>query len=251
MTTKPPLTAAVLTALLLVTTARPALADEAGQAVMQKCFEAHGGLEHWQDMGTFAYTMTGFPLSEPTKGTTQTTVDLQRRAVRIDGSSFIVAFDGNEAWALPHEEAAGLPPRFITTGSSYFIMMPFVFGDPGTNYHFKGTRQWQGQDFVAVGVTYDDGVGYSDDDDYVLYLDPDTYVLRLIHHTATEAYDPSHRVTWGFESWQEIDGLFVPEEMTFYKAWDPDNPPTEGVSFTIDNVELHRDQPEPAMFEKP
>ena len=216
---------------------------------LSKTFEAHGGLENWRSQQSFVYTLDGFPLSEQVAKPTTSTVDLQQRLHRIEGQNFLAGYDGQDGWALPNDEAAGLPPRFYTLGSFYFIAMPFVFGDPGTFVEEKGIGTFRGKAYNVYQITFAKDVGHSSRDEYVAYVDPQTHRLALIHHTVSEKPGVD-RVTWTFDQWQEESGLIIPAKMSFIPGWDPDTT-EQGASFTIDNATFSQNRPSPGQFQKP
>lgn len=236
--------AAVL-AIMLAGTAT-SYAQQLGQTALSATFKAHGGLEQWSRHQTFTYTLDGFPLSPQVAKPNSSTVDLRNRYNRIESDGYTVGFDGNQAWSTPGPDAVGLPPRFYSLGSFYFIGMPFVFGDPGVIIEDKGTGEFRGKTYRVVKVRYDAGIGHSAEDDYIVFLDPNTNRLALIHHSVTELPDVD-RVTWVFDKWQQVNGLHVPAQMTFYAGWNPDNP-GEGASFTIENANLSEQAPDPAIY---
>ncbi len=219
--------------------------------VLDSTWQAHGGLARWQQQRTFQYTMKGFPLSAQMQKPNTSTVDLQSRRNRIDGEGFTVAYDGKKAWGLPDDKAAGIPARFVTLGSFYFIGMPFVFGDPGIKLQELPREKFLGKEYRVVRATYDKGVGYTPDDDYLLYVDPESGRLKLINHTVTELGDAKKRVAWLFDEWQEVNGLVVPKKMTFYDSWNAGKDLGKGKSFTIQNVKLSTDAPDPKLYVKP
>ncbi len=216
---------------------------------LTQTLEAHGGIDKWQRQRTFTYTLDGFPLSPQVARPNTATVDLHNRRNRIAGEGFTVGFDGQQAWSSPGPDAVGLPPRFFSLGSFYFIGMPFVFADPGVVVQDKGTGEFRGKTYRVLQVGFNTGVGYSSEDDYHLFIDPDTHRLALIHHTVTELPDVD-RVTWVFDQWQQVQGLYVPARMTFYAGWNPDDP-GEGAAFTIENVTFSTEPPDPAIYSPP
>ncbi|MEO0965330.1 MAG: hypothetical protein AAFY08_09440 [Planctomycetota bacterium] len=220
-------------------------ADAEGIELLRPTLDAHGGLDRWRDQGTFTYTLTGFPLSEPMSQPNTTTFDLQDRIVRIDGQGFTVAFDGTYAWSTGQANSAGLPSRFVTLGSSYFVAMPFVFADPGAILTDGGTVNYRGVPHRAINVGYDNGVGASSEDAYQLLIDPETDRLAAINHSVTEI--GIERVTWAFPQWQPVDGLLVPARLEFTKGWDPDN--TDPGAFTeVTDVDFDTAQPDASIY---
>ena len=167
-------------------------------SLLEKTFQAHGGIDLWRKQKAMSYKMVGFPLTPQVAKPNRSTVDLRNRFNRIKSEDFTVGFNGKEAWALPNREAVGLRPRFFTLGSFYFNGMPFVFGDPGVVLEDKGAGTFQGKRYKLVGIGYKRGTGYTSKDDYVIFLDPETHRLALIHHSVTENPDVE-RVTWVYD----------------------------------------------------
>jgi len=66
-----------------------------------KTYEAHGGIKQWQRQRTFIYSLEGFPLSPQVAKTNTSTVDLRHRYNRIEGTGFVVGFNGKQAWSTP------------------------------------------------------------------------------------------------------------------------------------------------------
>ena len=153
---------------------------------LAKTLAAHGGISRWQQQRTFSYRLNGFPLSPQAAKPNTSTVDLLHRRNRIVGEGFTVGFDGKEAWATPTAKAAGLPARFFSLGSFYFIGMPFVFADAGVHVEELPRASFRGKEYRVLRATYARGVGYTPDDDYVLYVDQETGMLKLIHHAVME-----------------------------------------------------------------
>ncbi len=215
---------------------------------LAQTFKAHGGLDDWRQQRTFVYTLNGFPLSPQVIKPNTSIVDLHRRYNRIEGVGFTVGFDGSRAWSVPGPDAVGLPPRFVSLGSFYFIGMPFVFGDDGIVLEDQGAGTFRGETYRMVRVSYAARVGYSSEDDYVAFIDPHTNRLALINHSVTET--GVERVTWVFDEWQRVSGLLVPARMTFHAGWNPDDP-GEGASFSIENVSFSAEAPDPAIYAPP
>jgi len=230
--------------------AAPALAQSThpvaeGIELLQPTLDAHGGLDRWRNQKTFTYTLTGFPLSEPMSHPNTHTFDLRHRTNRIDGQGFSVAFDGTYAWSTGPANSAGLPSRFVSLGSSYFLAMPFVFADHGAVVTDAGTVNYKGQPHRALNVGYRDGVGASAEDAYQLLIDPDTQRLVAVNHSVTEI--GIERVTWGFPAWQQVAGLIVPARLEFAKGWDPDAT-NDGAFTEVTDVSFDTNAPDPSLY---
>jgi len=220
----------------------------ANENILDKTFEAHGGLEKWQKQYAMIYTMVGFPLTPQVAKPNKSTVDLKNRYNKIESEEFTVGFNGETAWTIPGPEAVGLPPRFFSLGSFYFNGMPFVFADPGLILTDAGTATFKGKSYRLINVGFEKGTGHSSKDDFQLLINPETNKLALINHSVTEI--GVERVTWVFDEWQDIDGLFVPSRVTFYKGWNPDNP-GKGATYTVENVEFSNSAPDKSIYDPP
>ena len=218
-------------------------------SLLQETLEAHGGLETWKTYRSVRYRMVGFPLTPAVAAPSHSTVDLENRFNRIESAAYTVGWNGQDAWAVPNPEAVGLPPRFYTLGSFYFLGMPFVFADPGVVLEARGTATFRGTTFEVLRASYVDGVGHSDRDDYLLYIDPETHRLALIDHSVTET--GVERVTWTFDHWQEKGGLLVPAQMTFFVGAPADQAPEDGATFTIEDFQLSREPVDLGLYEPP
>lgn len=216
---------------------------------LKATYEAHGGIAQWRRQRTFTYTLDGFPLSPQVAKPNHSIVDLNNRNNRIESAGFTVGFNGTDAWSLPGPKAVGLPPRFFSLGSFYFIGMPFVFADPGTILEDKGEGKFRDKTYRVVQVRYETGVGHTSEDDYIVFIDPETNRLALIHHAVTESPDVE-RVTWVFDEWQQVNGLTIPARMTFYGGWNPENP-GQGASFKIEKASLTQQAVDPAIYDPP
>jgi hypothetical protein len=241
------LAAALGLALLAPAVAAPSAAS--ASKPFAATLEAHGGLERFAQQRSLGYTLEGFPLSPAMARANRSRIDLQTRSNRIDGDGFTVGFDGKQAWAVPDLATVGLPARFVTLGSFYFIGMPFVFGDDGVRVTADGDGTFRGETYRVYRVSYRRGTGYTSKDDYTLFVDPADDRLALIHHSVTENPDVD-RVTWVFEEWQTVDGLVVPARMTFHPGWNPEDS-GPGHSFTIEDVRFSLESPDPSLYAPP
>jgi len=218
------------------------------EGLLDKTYEAHGGLEKWNEQNTIIYTMVGFPLTPQVAKPNKSTVDLKNRYNRIESEEFTVGFNGETAWTIPSPEAVGLPPRFFSLGSFYFNGMPFVFADPGLILTDAGTATFQGKSYRLINVGFEKGTGHSSKDDFQLLINPETNKLALINHSVTEIQ--VERVTWVFNEWQDVNGLLVPSKLTYYPGWNPDNP-GEGAVYTIENVSFSTKSPNKSIYDPP
>jgi hypothetical protein len=218
-----------------------------GSVQLAKTIDAHGGLQRWRDSGTLSYTLADFPLSEQVSRPHRQTLDLVTRANRVEHDNFAIVYDGRETFATQNKDFIGLPPRLFAKGSSYFVMMPFVFADGGITARDAGAVQFGGKSYNLVIINYAAGVG-DVTDDYQLLIDPQTNRLAVINHTVHEAGIP--RVTWTFDAWQEVNGLLLPEKLSFSPGWTPDAPPA-GKQAHVRDMKVLRERPAASTFAPP
>ena len=243
----------LLTMLLLTFMGSPASAEAPHQAqgieLLQPTLEAHGGLGPWQSYQSFEYRLVGFPLTPAVAEPSQSTVDLKNRHNRIESEGYTVGWNGHQAWATPNPDAVGLPPRFYTLGSFYFIGMPFVFADPGVILEQEADATFRGTTYKVLRARYATGVGHSADDDYLIYIDKQTHRLALIEHSVTET--GIERVTWTFDAWQEHGGLLLPAKMSFFAGPPANQAPEAGATFTVEDARLSHEPVASGIYDPP
>ena len=224
-------------------------ADQASaRQLLGEVLEAHGGLAKYRQFGGMKYEMVGFPLTPAVSKPSTSTVDLVSRNNRIESEAYTIGFDGKQAWSKPGPDAVGLPARFYSLGSFYFIGMPFVFADGGVVLTDLGTQTYKGKSYRVLNAAYHDGTGYTSKDDYNLFIDPATKRLGLINHSVTET--GVARVTWEFPEWQTVNGLLVPAKLVFYPGFDA-NPKGEGAATAVKNVSFSAARPDASTYAPP
>ena len=231
-----------------VVTTKAAPEQTTARQLLNEVIAAHGGLAAYRQFGGMKYEMVGFPLTPAVAKPSTSTVDLVSRNNRIDGTGYTIGFDGKQAWSTPGPEAVGLPARFYSLGSFYFIGMPFVFADGGVKLTDLGTQTYKGKTYRVLNAAYDDGTGYTAKDDYNLFIDPATKRLALINHSVTET--GIERVTWEFPEWQTVNGLLVPAKLVFYPGFDA-NPKGDGATTVVQKVSFSTARPDAAIYAPP
>ena len=235
-----------------------------GQQILAKALEAHGGLERFRSFGTLTYHTDGLPYSEAAPLNFDHTADLVARHHHMAGRSakgaFIAGSGDTHAWTTD-TETLGIPPRWVNHGNSYFVLMPFVFADPGIHVRSLGERIFDGQTYDAIAIRYDRNIGDTSDDDYILYIDQTTHCLRLIDFSVTYGpmrddtpIDQLPRRSLEFVEWQEVDGLSIPKVLR-YGPWertaDGGQQKDQGVRYTISNANFDTVRPDASLFDAP
>lgn len=241
-----------------------AQAEADGRRTLAETIEAHGGLARFRSYGTMTYHTDRLPYSAAAPLDFDHTADLVARRHRMEGRSpkgeFVAGANDTQGWTT-NLEALGQDPRWVNHGNNYFVLMPFVFADPGARVRSVGQRVFGGRAYDAVAVGYDRGVGDTSDDDYILYIDRDTRQLRLIDFAVT--YKPMRgdtpidrvpRLSLEFVEWQEVDGLLIPKTLHF-APWERTasggRRTGDGVVYTVSDADFDEARPDPARFDPP
>ncbi len=125
-------------------------------AQIEKCVEAHGGLSKWQSFGTVEYDLA-YQRPKGEKRDHQV-FNLHTRDGLITSDAYTLGASQGEVWIKPNAEAmGGTPPRFYMWTPFYFFGMPFVFADPGVKLEALGKKEFQGQKYDAVKITFQSG----------------------------------------------------------------------------------------------
>ncbi|MEM1123085.1 MAG: hypothetical protein AAGJ18_21765 [Bacteroidota bacterium] len=212
-----------------------------------KAIDAHGGMQRWKDMQTWAFTVdkNGQPERQLT--------DLKTRKVLNKHSDYTVGFDGKEVWITPNKAAFGQgSPRFYHNLYWYFHAFPFVMTDPGINYEVLPQKEINGKTHDVVKISYDAGVGDAPDDYYIAHFDAKTHQMYMLLYTVTyfqgKPGDKYNALI--FDDWIEVNGLVVPNSMKGYKYADGELGEQRYHRFFKD-IELSTTPADQAMFEMP
>ncbi|MBX2821277.1 MAG: hypothetical protein KTR29_16400 [Rhodothermaceae bacterium] len=222
--------------------------EQVEQDALDKSIEAHGGIDRWRSFGSLEFTFGRGDRVE------QHHIDLHSRRTLITTDEYQIGYDGSDVWITPGLDAFSGSPRFMNGLHFYFFAIPFVLSDPGTNREYLGRVRINDQEYEAVKISYNDGVGASSDDYYIVHLDPETYEMSVLLYTATfRTQTPSENYNARvYEEWQEVDGLLLPKKIVSYR-WDAEGRrlgDKRGEAFYSD-IKLSKTSPEAALFAPP
>ncbi len=188
---------------------------------LTKVFDAHGGMDNWNEMSTLEFSV------EKPGGYEITTTDLKDRYALIEMPKHTIGFDGEVFW-MKHSDRSKFEgdPKFYYNMMFYFYAMPFVLGDDGIMYAEAEPLTFEGQTYPGIQISYENGVGESSDDEYIMYYDPSTNKMAWLAYTVTYGKDEKS-TDYNFirySNWQEVEGLLLPETMVWYNV--ENNKPT-------------------------
>ena len=212
-----------------------------------KVFEAHGGLDKWNEMQSLVFTM------QKQNGLEITTTDLKNRKSLIEMPNHTIGFNGEQVWLHSKDTIAykGVP-KFYYNLMFYFYAMPFILADDGIIYEDTKPLEFEGRSFPGIKISYEAGIGESPEDEYILYYNPDTYNMEWLGYTVTyftkEKANELHFRK--YSDWQNVNGLLLPKTSVRYNY--KDNLPTTVHSITeFIDVKLFKEKPNPTLFEIP
>ena len=212
---------------------------------LRKVLQAHGSLRQWRKMQALYFEIVKDPQNE------KHIVQLQDRLDRVEGSNFIMGYNGQEVWMEADTTYKG-NAEFYHNLMFYFYAMPFVLADPGINYRQAEPLMAEGKQYPGIAVAYDDGIGTSPKDEYLLYYHPETFEMAWLGYTATYfSNERSTNFNWiSYSGWDTINGLKLPTKLTWYNH--EDGAPTEArntVQFV--NISISDEAPEANLFAGP
>lgn len=209
--------------------------------------KAHGGLEQWYKLGTMQFQVTS------NDNTETHIIDLKNRKDLVKAENYTIGYDGEQVWVSPDKAAyPGKSARFYHNLYFYFYAIPFVLADPGVNHEQLGEMELQGKSYNALGISFDEGVGDTPEDQYRLLIDPETNQVKWLLHTVT-FFDgkPSEKFNaLKYEDYKEHQGLLFPQKLTGYK-YEDGKIGDVSYSVSIENLQLKEKQPDQQQFVKP
>lgn len=210
--------------------------------VLEKVFNAHGGLRNWKEQRTLT-----FDIAKP-DGKETHTIDLHTRKDKIELPEVTMGFDGNTIWLDDVNDVYKGNAAVYHNLMFYFYAMPFVFGDPGINYSETEVLEHGQMRYPGIHISYDNGVGASPKDDYYLHYDPETFRMEWLGYTFTYGSDKrSNDVRWiRYDDWIEKEGLLLPKSLTWY-SYENHTPKKPKTPVVFENIYL-TETPKPTSF---
>jgi hypothetical protein len=182
-----------------------------------KVFQTHGGINAWRKAQVLSFN----------KGEEVHTTDLKSRKIVVNHPKYSLGFDGKKVWLSEDEKGIFKGnPEFYYNLYFYFYAMPFVLADDGIIYEKVAPISFEGTDFPGYKISYEANVGTSPDDNYIIYYNPKSYQMVWLAYTVTfNSREPSEKYNLiKYNKWENVNGLILPQEITWYKKDDAGNP---------------------------
>jgi len=210
-------------------------------------FKAHGGIDHWNTMGSLKYTL------EKESGNETHTVNLDSRKTLIKTDKYKLGFDGEKVWLeqdsihFPAERA-----RFYHNLYFYFYAMPFVLGDEGISYTNVDPLIFDGKSYPGIKISFGTGIGDAPDDNYILYSDPETNEMAWLAYTVTYGgRGKSENYSYiKYDQWQDVNGIKLPKALQWYTV-EEGKPVAQRNEQLFINPTVSNTAPDNTLFEKP
>ncbi|AGC76701.1 hypothetical protein LX97_01359 [Nonlabens dokdonensis] len=207
-------------------------------------FSAHGGLQEWSEMKSMTYNMDD----------QSTITDLKSRDIMLEAPNYSIGSINGKVWIaqdstyFPKERA-----RFYHNLMFYFYAMPFLLADDGIVYSDAAPLEKDGLVYPGIKIGYEANVGDAPDDNYILYYHPETKKMEWLAYTVTYGQsEKSNEYSYiKYNKWQEVNGLLLPKELTWYKV--EENKPTvsAGKTRVFSKVDIDRGGLDKQTFKMP
>ena len=212
---------------------------------LAKVFKTHGGLDAWKKAQILSFN----------KGEEVHTIALNSRKTLINTSTYTLGFNGTEVW-LDETQAGSFKgnPEFYYNLYFYFYAMPFVLADTGIVYEEVAALTFEGTKYPGIKISYEANVGTSPDDNYIIYYHPESYKMAWLAYTVTfNSKEPSEKYSIiKYNSWENVAGLVLPKEITWYKKDENGMPTVPARPATIFTLPLlNEGKLSDSFFEKP
>ncbi len=214
--------------------------------MLQRVFNAHGGMDTWKKMKNLVYEIPKSEYSETHS------INLYSRKDRVDTPDYSMGFDGNQVWLLDPDTRYSGDPVFYHNLMFYFYAMPFVLADKGIVYTETEALEFEGKSYPGIGIGYEQNIGTTPKDEYYIHFDPESYQMAWLGYTVTyRTGQKSDTVKWiRYDNWQEIEGVILPSSITWH---DFEGRTIKEAKSTVvfENVVLSTTAKDAAFFEKP
>jgi hypothetical protein len=211
--------------------------------VLQNIFQAHGGLNKWQQMNVLVFTLNN------SKTTETHTVNKNSRKTLIESDAYTIGFKGDNVWIKDANNNFNNDAGFYYNRMFYLFSMPFIVSDPGTFYTPRKDTALEFETYGTLHIGFRRSVGASPQDEYIIYYNKQTMEMVWLAYTVTY-FSQKRSTDWHFikyENWQDVNGLKLPKTMITYSA--KDGKPLEPIDrIEFSEVNISDEQPDDNLF---
>lgn len=218
------------------------LQTDAGKIVWQG-MNAHGGLKKWYSNGPISFHFNYKPLSNKPGRNTYVVMDTWSARARhkhpVD-TTMQFGWNGQQVWTNTKDSTAfPFDIRFWALTPYYFSALPFVLDGEGVNLEQLNQKEFKGNMYDVVKVTFDEGTGDAPDDYYILYFHAVNHKLAVIRYIVSypeyfeEKGQHSPEKFMELTGSQTVDGITLPIGYKTYMLADNEEPGEH-----VTNIEL-------------
>jgi len=181
--------------------------------ILQKVWEAHGGLQKWRQMNTLAFT-----LHQASLPVNQQLVDLNSGKVLIRNGEVRVGYDGNEVWHIDNPSSHLLLENHqaFHYGHYFFVTMPFLLSDDDVGQQLIGQQRIGGKLYVALEVDFRNHTEFPSREKFLMLLDPATHQMTWMLKKINTEVDNDLYSARLYKNWQWVNGLLLPLQCEKY-----------------------------------
>ncbi|UBM60562.1 hypothetical protein LAG90_07895 [Marinilongibacter aquaticus] len=195
--------------LILAVTALACERKTEAEILLDRCMNAHGGLERWNQFEGLAFQVYG------DKDTLTSYNQLRDRRTHLIGPNFEEGFDGVAFWTKGDTSLGAIKnPAFFHNLDFYFFAFPFVMADQGVKLKLANDEIIENQAYKVLEARFAESVGAAPNDVYKLYIHPETHHLDWLQYAVT--YFDSTNTKFSlkqYKDWQDVQGVLVPENV--------------------------------------
>jgi len=190
-----------------------------GGKLLLESIAAHGGMEKWYSNAILSFRWTYYMKDRgpDAKIDTHQKVDLaSMKAIHhVPETDIRFGWTGDDAWIDPAEAAFAVPARFWALTPIYFVGIPFVFADLGTQAQLLEDFEFEGVTWNQVRITFSSDSGDAPDDTYTLLIHPDKKYVGAVRYTVTSPLVtkgkvmPEKLLTMDSHTW--VKGIYLPK----------------------------------------
>ena len=244
------------------------LATNPGTALLEESIEAMGGMERYQQLHDVTYELT---YRDMVSGKQDSSTEKYLYAGELSWATYhqhtknvapdkegpvLQAWNGHNAWLIVEDNFVPAPPalRMVEFGrkTSFFWMnMMFKMLDPGTRHEQLPNRNFDGNSYEIVQVTYDENIGDAQDR-FILYINP---VSKLVEHFlfSNAFMGPEVPPRMMHVEFQVVEGIKFPKRQWYETAdWEGNivagGPPKSEKLYT--DIKINTGI-EPSLFDRP
>lgn len=231
-----------------VDTAAASSAKQDSSSLLDKCINAHGGIQKWK-----SFTGISYNLEENGKTVYQLTNIKDRRAY-LKSNDYEVGFDGKVAWAKP--DASKIPGKsaaFYYNLDFYFLGVPFLLKDPGVVATDEGTSVINGKNYETLKITFGSEIGLSPEDVYYLYLNPETFRLEILTYSVSFFKKENAQINSAktYSEYKEVQGIMMPTKLENFEWNDGKLGKSTNHIRLFSDIQFLNEIPNQSIFEAP